>query len=175
MAIPNRVSSFISRASFRSHGFDQFWISPPEFFDFRERVQSFSSIGAFATGQANLTATDRPRQVITVQASADLFKALGVAPMLGRTFDDAETRPNGPLVAVLSCELWQSAFAGSPGLVGQQVEINSRQRTVIGIMPPRFDVADQHGELWTPLVLDPQNRRNRGSHYLYLIGRLSRV
>src|SRR6185295_14525408 len=105
-------------------------------------------------------------------ASADLFKALGVAPMLGRTFDDAETRPNGPLVAVLSYEIWQSAFAGNPSLVGQQVEINSRQRTVIGIMPPRFDVADQHGELWTPLVLDPANRRNRGSHYLYLIGRL---
>ena len=159
-------------SQFPQLGFDQFWISPPEFFDFRERVQSFSSIGAFATGPANLTATDRPRQVVTVQASADLFKALGVAPMLGRTFDDAETRPNGALVAVLSYEIWQSAFAGNPSLVGQQVEINSRQRTVIGIMPPRFDVADQHGELWTPLVLDPANRRNRGSHYLYLIGRL---
>ncbi len=159
-------------SQFPQLGFDQFWISPPEFFDFRERVQSFSSIGAFAPGQANLTATDRPRQVVTVQVSADLFTTLGVAPMLGRTFDDAETRPGGPLVAVLSYEVWRSAFAGNPALVGQQVEINSRQRTIIGIMPPRFDVADLHGELWTPLVLDPANRRNRGSHYLYLIGRL---
>src|SRR5262249_24693464 len=41
-------------------GFDQFWISPPEFFDFKERTQSFSSIGAFASRQANLSAGERP-------------------------------------------------------------------------------------------------------------------
>jgi len=167
---PNQLVYISSQ--FPTLGFDQFWISPPEFFDFKERVQSFSAVGAFATGQANLTAADRPRQVTTVQASADLFRTLGVAPMLGRTFDDAETRPGGPLVTVLSYELWQSALGGSAGIVGQQVEVQGRRRTVIGVMPPRFDVADQHAELWTPLVLDPANRRNRGSHYLYLVGRL---
>ncbi|HEV3058830.1 MAG TPA: ABC transporter permease [Vicinamibacterales bacterium] len=167
---PDRLIYISSQ--FPAMGFDQFWVSPPEFLDFRERVQSFSSVGAFATGQANLTTVDRPRQATTVQASADLFKTLGVAPLLGRTFDESETRPGGPLVVVLSYEVWQSAFGGKPDLVGQQVEINSRQRTVVGVMPPRFDVADQHAELWVPLVLDPANRQNRGSHYLYLVGRL---
>src|SRR5262245_29512887 len=120
---PDRLVYISSQ--FPQLGFDQFWISPPEFFDFRERTQSFSSIGAFASGQANLTATDRPRQVVTLQASADLFKALAVAPMLGRTFDEAETRPRGPQVAVLSYEVWQSAFEGNQNLIGQQVEVNS--------------------------------------------------
>src|SRR6185369_4134616 len=66
---------------FPTLGFDQFWVSPPELFEMRERTQSFSSIGAFANGTANLTAADRPRQVIALQASADLFKTLGVAPI----------------------------------------------------------------------------------------------
>ena len=94
-------------------------------------------------------------------------------PEAGRTFDVAETRPNGAQVVVLSHEIWQSAFGGRPDLVGQPVEVNGVRRTVVGIMPPKFDVADQRVEVYLPLVLDPANRRNRGSHYLYLIGRLA--
>src|SRR5260370_1134121 len=47
-------------SQFPQMGFDQFWVSPPEFLELQERARSFASIGAFATGQANLTAADRP-------------------------------------------------------------------------------------------------------------------
>jgi hypothetical protein len=104
--------------------------------------------------------------------SRDLFTALAVAPMAGRTFDQAEDLPNGPRVAVLSYELWQSAFGGA-AVLGTAVDINSVRRIVVGIMPPGFDVADQRVQLWLPLGLDPANRQNRGSHFLYLIGRLA--
>ena len=168
---PDRLIYISSQ--FPQMGFDQFWVSPPEFMEFQERTRAFAVVGAFATGEANLTAPDRPRRVNTVQASTDLFKVLGVNPLYGRTFDAAETRPNGPLVTILSNELWGSAFGARPEVIGSQVEVNGLSRTIIGIMPSSFDVADQHVELWNPLVLDPANRRNRGSHYLYLIGRLA--
>ena len=45
---------------FPAFGFDQFWVSPPEYFEFRELNQSFSAVGAFTTGEVNLTAGDRP-------------------------------------------------------------------------------------------------------------------
>ncbi len=168
---PDRLIYISSQ--FPQMGFDQFWISPPEFLEFQERTRSFSSVGAFTTGQANLSAPDRPRRVNAGLASAELFTALGVNALYGRTFEMAETRPNGAPVAILSYELWQSAFGGMPATIGSQVEINGVRRTVVGIMPPHFDVADQHVEVWKPLVLDPANRRNRGSHFLYLIGRLA--
>jgi predicted permease len=168
---PDRLMYISSQ--FPAMGFDQFWISPPEFFEFRERTRAFSAVGAFSTGAANLTAPDRPRQVQSAAVSADLFKALGVGPVIGRTFDEAETRPGGARVAVLSHEVWQSSFGGDPNLVGKPVEINGVRQTMIGVMPPKFDVADNHIEVWLPLVLDPANRQNRGSHYLYLIGRLT--
>jgi predicted permease len=161
-------------SQFPQMGFDQFWVSPPEFLEFQERTHTFSVVGAFSTGQANLTAPDRPRRVNAGQASADLFKALGVSAQYGRTFDAAETRPNGPRVTILSNEVWKSAFGGSPNVLGSDVEINGVRRTVIGIMPPQFDVADGHIEVWNPLVIDPANRtQGRGSHFLYLIGRLA--
>src|SRR5438477_4432275 len=164
---PDRLIYISSQ--FPQMGFDQFWVSPPEFMELQERARAFSVVGAFAAGQANLTAPDRPRRVNAVQASADLFKVLGVNPMYGRTFDAGETRPNGPLVTILSHEIWRSAFGARPDIVGSQVEINGVRRTVVGIMPPSFDVADQHVEIWNPLVLDPANRRNRYNHYLSLI------
>jgi len=160
-------------SQFPQLGFDQFWVSPPEFLEFQERTHAFSAVGAFAAGQANLTAPDRPRRVNTVQASADLFRALGVNALYGRTFQIDETRPDGPLVTILSHELWKSAFGGSPNVIGSQVEVNGIRRTIVGIMPPHFDVADQRVELWNPLVINPANRQNRGSHFLYLIGRLA--
>ena len=105
--------------------------------------------------------------------SADLFQTLGVHPFLGRTFDASETRPGGAKVAVLSYEIWQSAFGADASLVGKAVDINGARQTIVGIMPPKFDVADNRIEVWLPLVLDPANRQNRGSHFLYLIGRLA--
>src|SRR5262249_33581764 len=117
-------------SQFPALGFDQFSVSSPEFLEFQERTRAFSVVGAFATGQGNRTAPDRPRRVNSGQASADLFKALGVNAQLGRTFDAAETRPNGPSVTILSNDIWKSAFGGSANVLGHDVEINGVRRTV---------------------------------------------
>ena len=114
---------FIS-SQFPKMGFDQFWVSPPEFLELQERTHAFSAVGAFATNQVNLTAADRPRRVNNGAVSAGLFSVLGVSPMLGRAFDPSETLPSGPPVAILSYETWQSAFGANAGVVGSQVEIN---------------------------------------------------
>ena len=85
-------------SQFPQMGFDQFWISPPEFLEFQERTKSFSSVGAFTTGQANLTAPDRPRRLISGIASADLFKVLGVNAQVRadvRRRGDTSQRPAG--------------------------------------------------------------------------------
>jgi putative ABC transport system permease protein len=158
-------------SQFPNQGFDQFWISPPEFLELQERARSFDAIGAFAIGQANLTAPDRPRRVNAARVSAELFAALNVQPMIGRWFELSETRPNGAPVVILSYEVWRSSYGGDAAVVGRSVEVNGQPLTVVGVMPPRFDLMDRHVEVWAPLVLNPA-QQNRGNHYLYLIGRL---
>ena len=83
-------------------GFDTFWVSPPEFFELKERNRSFSAVGAYAIGAANLSGADRPHRVVSVGTSPDLFAALGVQPLLGRTFSPEEDLPNAPPTVVLS-------------------------------------------------------------------------
>jgi predicted permease len=178
---PERLMYLTTR--FPNMGFDQFWVSPPEFFEFRELNQSFAELGAFTTGEVNLMAGDRPWRVRSAAVSDDLMRALGVQPAQGRLFGKGETDvtgqpgppgsppPTPPQIALLSHELWQSAFGGG-AVLGQTVEVNGVRREIIAVMPPGTDVMDNRTEIWLPIGLNPANRQNRGSHFLYLIGRL---
>jgi putative ABC transport system permease protein len=168
---------------FPAFGFDEFWVSPPEYLEYRELNRSFASLGAFTTGEQNLLAGDRPMRVRTANVDEHLLNALGVRAAHGRLFAQGETDVTGPppapgqpaplppRILILSHELWQTAFGGRP-MVGETVLINSVPREVIGVMPPGTDVMDNRTEVWMPLGLNPANRQNRGSHFLYLIGRL---
>ena len=167
---------------FPAMGFDQFWVSPPEYFEFRELNQSFAAVGAFSTGEVNLTAGDRPLRARSASVDDALLTALGIQPIAGRLFAKGEAdlipppNPTGPVplppICLLSYELWQTAFGGQTNIIGQMIEINGLRREVIGIMPPGADVMDNRTEIWMPLGLNPGNRQIRGSHFLYLIGRL---
>ena len=145
---------------FPAFGFDQFWVSPPEYFEFREINQSFASVGAFTTGEVNLTAGDRPLRVRSASVNDDLMNALGVQPAVGRLFSKGETdlsarrrRPDRrrfrcrhSCCSRMSCGNRRSAASD---LVGQTIEVNGLPREVIGIMPPAADVMDNRTELWT--------------------------
>jgi putative ABC transport system permease protein len=160
-------------SKFPTLGFEKFWISPPEYMELRERTRSFASFGAYRTGMASVGGEDAPMRVVSSVATADLFETLGVPAQLGRAFNAEEDVPGGESVVTLSHELWQRAFGGDPDIVGRSIVVNGNEARVTGVMPPGFDVADAHVELWFPGRLDPANRQNRGSHFLDVVARLN--
>jgi predicted permease len=164
-------------------GFPQFWVSAPEYMEFREMNQSFAAVGAYTTGEVNIGAGERPLRARAAAVDEHLLAALGVRAEHGRLFAKGETDIAGPLpgpgqralvppaVAILSYELWQTAFGGAD-MVGKTIDIEGRRTEVIGVMARGVDVMDNRTEVWMPLGLNPANRQNRANHYLYLIGRL---
>src|SRR5215510_8490659 len=157
-------------------------LSAPEYAEFRQMNRSFAEVGAYetggaayTTGEVNLAAGDRPLRVRSISVDAHLLKALAIQPEQGRFFTDEETaRWTGtlpPPIAILSHELWRTAFGGRP-LVGQKVEIEGRPHEILGIMPPGADVMDNHTQVWLPLWVQPNTARQRGAHVLYVIARL---
>jgi putative ABC transport system permease protein len=153
-------------------GFDKFWMSPPEFMELREWNRSFTSIGGYRTGVASVGGDEQPLRVTSAVATADFFTTLGVNPELGRSFTAEEDLPGGDPVVVISHDLWQSAFAGDPSIVGRSVHVNGQPRDVVGVMPRGFDIDDAGVQVWTPVGLDPANRQNRGNHFLNVVSRL---
>src|SRR4051812_6989218 len=167
---PTRLVFITSQ--FPGLGFDQFWVSAPEFMEFRERNQSFDDVGAYRAGAVNLGTQDQPRRVASAVITSELMPVLGVSPIRGRQFTRADTLPGAEDVAVLSNEIWRSAFGSDEGVLGRVIPIDGVPTRIVGIMPPGYDVHDQRVQVWLPLTLDPANPGNRGGHFLYLVGRL---
>jgi predicted permease len=156
-------------------------LSAPEYIEFRQMNRSFAAVGAYSTGGAaystgevNVTAGDRPLRVRSISVDAHLLKALRIQPEQGRSFSEEETaRWSGtlpPPIAILSHELWRTAFGQRP-LVGKKVEIEGRLHEIVGIMAPGADVMDNRTQVWLPLWLHPNTARQRAAHVLYVIAR----
>jgi putative ABC transport system permease protein len=153
-------------------GYAEFWVSPPEYFEFQELNRSFSEVGAYRPFEANVVANGDAIRVRSVLVDHHLLTVLGLHPVAGRVLTSDEAANRGTPVAMLSHELWRSAFGGAP-LVGQVIEVDGIRREVIAIMPPGADVMDAQAQIWLPLGIDPANRQNRGTHFLHLVGRLA--
>ena len=167
---PERLVFITSQ--FPGLGFDQFWVSAPEFVEFAESNRSFQQVGAYRAGAVNLGTPDQPRRVNSAVITSELMPVLGVAPIRGRQFTREDTLPAAEDVAVLSSELWRSAFGGDESVVGRTVPIDGAPTRIVGIMPPGYDVHSERVQVWLPLTLDPANPGGRGGHFLYLVGRL---
>ena len=87
---PERLVFITSQ--FPTLGFDQFWVSPPEFIEFRERNQAFQEVGAYSAGAVNLGIQKRSRErVNSAVITSELMPVLGVQPIRGRMFTREDT------------------------------------------------------------------------------------
>jgi len=158
---------------FPSLGFDRFWMSEPELLELAEWSESFSAVGAWATGASNVSGGDTPVRVAAASGTASFYEALGVATHRGRWPSQADMLSNAEPVVVLGHGLWQRVFGGDPDLVGETILVDGVDYLVIGVAPPGFDVADTGAEVWGALQIDPAEPGGRGSHYLNVLARLA--
>lgn len=142
----------------------------------------FQDLGAFKGDAFNLTGSGEPILLEGLRASAGFFPALGVAPVLGRTFTPDEDRPGHERVVVLSYQVWQRQFGGDPGILGRAINLNGEVHTVVGVMPPGFvfpHAEEMPGgfnfateaQVWVPLAM-PDATPPNSVEDLAIIGRL---
>ncbi|HEX4541797.1 MAG TPA: ABC transporter permease, partial [Candidatus Acidoferrum sp.] len=158
---------------FEADGLPQNWISEPEYWDLLDHDESFAQIAAYALGgSANLTRADaRPVQVSEANATADVFRLLGITTVLGRTFSADEDQPGHSHFALLSYSLWQSQFAGDANILSKSIQLDGETYSVVGVLSKQFSLGGRQ-DLWVPLGLDRVNPGDRGSHYLHVVARL---
>ncbi len=173
--LPYRAPDDLVRVAtqFPTMGFDKFWISAPEYLEYREWSSSFEEAGAFNAGMASLQGGGAPFRAQEAAVTASLFRTLGISAALGRVFGEEEDRPGTEPVVVLSHGLWQRAFGADPGVLGTRLLVDGVQHTVIGVLPKGVDLLDHRIEVWTPLALDPADLPGRGSHNYIMVARLA--
>jgi putative ABC transport system permease protein len=150
-------------------------VSLPNFRDWRARSRTFESLALFdSAGRGyNLTGQGEPEQVSGVRVTATFFPVLGVPPLLGRTFTEAEETPGNDRVVVLSHGLWTRRYAADRSIVGKAIEIGGQAHTVVGVMPAtfRFQFGGGVRQLWVPAGWT-KGDQERGSNSFIAIGRL---
>lgn len=138
-----------------------FWpdhfVSNREVAFWRERTRSFDQIAAISPGwmMGLVAESGEPIKVTGGRVSDNIFQVLGARPALGRTIEPGDARPGAPGVAVLADKLWRSRFRADPNVIGRGIQLDSEPHTIVGVMPPDFDIFSRGHDLWSPLPWDP--------------------
>ena len=82
-----------------------------------------------------------------------MFPLLGESPLLGTNFTAEDARANNTVM--LSYGFWQERFGGDRDVLGKQIALGGRSRTVIAVMPRGFEFPTSETRVWTPFELGP--------------------
>ncbi|HKE31957.1 MAG TPA: ABC transporter permease, partial [Candidatus Angelobacter sp.] len=103
--------------------------------DIRDQSQTLAAVAGYSEDVGVVRGKEGSVSAVTPGVSTNLFDLLGVKPLLGRGFNDDEGKTGGPQSVVISEGMWHQLFNSDPNIVGQNIYVNARPRTVVGVMP----------------------------------------
>ena len=130
--------------------------SAGEFLALRARLRTFASLAAFAPRQLSIDDGREANRLIGATITPNFFRLLGVSPIKGRDFTDAEGLLHNDAVVILSYALWQRQY-GSADVIGKQLLVDGSPRTIVGVMPEDFHYPSRAALYWIPVTFDPSN------------------
>ncbi|HUI80590.1 MAG TPA: ABC transporter permease [Bryobacteraceae bacterium] len=133
--------------------------SYPNYKDYRDQNQGFSSLLLYASVVGSMTGGDSPQPVTFQIVSGNYFQTLGVAPVVGRAFlPDEDSSPGANPVAVISHALWMRQFGGDPLIVGRNLPLDGHNFRIVGVAPDGFQGLNllSPSEIWVPMMMYTQ-------------------
>ncbi len=140
-------------------------LSPSMYLTFAEHNRTLQSIGVWISGTANVTRIAMPEEVHTTYISDGVLQTLNVPPAAGRWILTGDQMPHSREVVMLSYGYWQRRFGGNRSVIGRNIEVDSKTREIVGVMPRGFEVMNQDFDLLIPLAFDPRHQILAGFGY----------
>lgn len=147
-------------------------LSPANYRDLKSMSVSLAAMGALADDAVNLVGRGEPRRFAATRVTSEVMPLLGVRPLMGRVFGAGDSADLDAVV--ISYGLWQSQFAGDPGVLGGTVHLDGSPFTIVGVMPRGFHFPTRDVQLWTMLTFQEQDFASRTNTYIEGVGRLKR-
>ena len=157
---PDRLVA-VSMVDLRSPELRRILQPPGAYYTYERFARRIEDIGFYRTGSANFRSeggsSDAERLTAT-WITASMIPTLQVSPLFGRAFTREEDRVRGPNAAIISERTWRTRFRARPDIIGKTLSVNSVPRTIIGVMPERFQFPTAATAVWLPARLDRNNR-----------------
>jgi predicted permease len=143
--------------------------STDQFLEIAERNTIFEGVIASTISDVLWIGDGDPQRLRGNYGPANTFIVMGVPALHGRYYMPDDGRPDAAPVVVLGHRFWQRQFGGDPSVVGRQMKLNDRMRTVIGVMPKRF--MWRGADVYVPIVFE-RGRVVEGVRNVHVLGRL---
>ncbi|HWC16661.1 MAG TPA: ABC transporter permease, partial [Terriglobales bacterium] len=115
-------------------------LSWPDFLDLQKNCKLFDAFIVSQIMGATLSIGDHAAIATGSVVSSNYFDALGIRPILGRSFEPEEDYGhNAHPVAVISYRMWQDRFHGDGGIIGKTQIFNGQSHTIVGVAPQGFE------------------------------------
>ena len=152
-------------------------VAYPDYLDWQTQQSVFEEMSARMPTGGVITGANEPERVIGRLVTPSFFSTLGVQPLLGRAFTEAENKPGTPPVIVISHGLWQRQFSGASDVIGKTIMYNGEPWTVIGVMPSWFDFYGRtniNNDVFVPLgyLNNLEFMQDRNSHPVRVTARM---
>lgn len=148
--------------------------SVPHYLERKEGIAAFVDAAAYRSRGVTIGEAGAPERADATLATPSFFAVLGANAALGRTFTADEGQDGKGQVVVLSDQLWRQRFGAEPAAVGRTMRIDTKECTIVGVMPPGFRFLSEKAQLWMPLVFPDDDRKpeQRHSNNMEMIARL---
>ena len=152
-------------------------VAYPDYLDWRAQQSVFEEMSARMPTGGIISGANEPERVLGRHVTSSFFSTLGVQPVLGRAFTDAEDKPGVPPVMVISYGLWQRQLGGASDAIPKSIVYNGEPWTVIGVMPSWFEFygrTNLNNDIFVPLgrLNDWDFTQDRNSHTVQVTARL---
>ena len=128
---------------------------PASYFIYREQSTAFQEVGMYINDQVSVTGVAEPERVSALRVTDGMIPLLGIAPMLGRTFNRQDATPGSADTAMLAYGYWQRKFGGDASIVGGKIQVDGKSMEVIGVLPKSFHfLAQEDPAVVLPLQFD---------------------
>ena len=148
------------------------------YYERRGSIPGFSSLSIFRYGTEVVGETGSTQQEQVMRISPDFFTTLGTGPLMGRSFDEAETitpiENHG--AAILTDAYWRQVLNSDPHVLGREIRVNGAPRKIVGVLPPDFRFLSSDARIFLPLTSRLEQRtpqqRHSGGGGTHMIARL---
>jgi putative ABC transport system permease protein len=139
--------------------------------DVRAASRTIADMAAFTEWRPSFGTDEGMQRIAATSVTWNGLAVLGVTPLHGRVFIEAEGDPASPCVVAIGEQFWRRHHAADPGIIGRQMVLTGDSCTIVAVLPDTFRFPFVPGaEIFSP-VRSPGN--DRSSFYLRQFGRLA--
>jgi putative ABC transport system permease protein len=150
-------------------------LSLDDFKVIRDQNHVFENVVGYITDRGLVLASDGPHmyQFFVSRVTSDAFDFYGVPALIGRGIEPADGNDSAPPVFVMSYKTWRDEFNADPSILGRNFTVDGEPRTLVGVMPPRFQAFGSNGEIWLPITPSMAQPQGAFGHFqVQLLARL---